>query len=146
MTIVEDGTRDLLPPIEADPEEIIGTQTLFAGSVALAMELPVVAALTWVDAAGCRSAADRAVERSARSGFPEQPAAVPIKGLAASVDAPDVSDCGPRHSHLDSEDVSVPEHSSTDYGGGGAGGRDHREGGSDAKSTPAAERRDPGGD
>ena len=37
MTIAEDGTRDLLPPIEADPEEIIGTQTLFAGSLALAM-------------------------------------------------------------------------------------------------------------
>ena len=41
MTTAEDGTRDLLPPIEADPEEIIGTETLFAGSLAPAIELPL---------------------------------------------------------------------------------------------------------
>ena len=70
MTIVEDGTRDLLPPIEANPEEIIGTQTLFAGSVALAMELPVVAASPGLMQPAADLPPIEHVEHSARSWFP----------------------------------------------------------------------------
>ena len=131
MTIVEDGTRDLLPPIEADPEEIIGTQTLFAGSLALATELPVAT----IPPALIQPAADlppiEQVDVLQDQDSPEQPAAVLIKGLAASIDAPDVSDAAHVIPISIAEDVSLPKHSSTDYEGGGAGGRDHREDGSD---------------
>ena len=124
MTIAEDGTRDLLPPIEADPEEIIGTPTLFAGSLTLASELPLAATLPGSAQPAAALPSIEPVGIFQDHGSPGQPAAVPIMGLAASIDAPDVSDAGHVIPALIVEDVPVLEHSSTGYGGGGAGGHD----------------------
>ncbi|HEV2900691.1 MAG TPA: hypothetical protein VGX71_23200 [Pseudaminobacter sp.] len=159
MITADDGTRDLLPPSEADPTEIIGTETMVAGSFALAIEVP----LSTVPSAAMQPAADlpppseanpeeiigteamfggslelasevsRFTIQSAtmlpdsdllsneQEDFPPdqdshgQPASVLIKGLAASIDA-----------------------SSTECGGGGAGGRDHCEHGPDKQPLPVS--------
>ena len=134
MTIVEDGTRDLLPPIEANPEEIIGTQTLFAGSVALAMELPVVAASPGLMQPAADPPSIEPVSTLQDHGFQGQPAAVPTNGLAVSVDAPDGSVAG--HVIPIVDNISVQGHSSAGIGGGGAAGHALREGGSDQNRPP----------
>ena len=129
MTIVEDGTRDLLPPIEANPEEIIGAQTLFAGRLALAIELPLVAASPGLMQPAADPPSIEPVSTLQDHGFQGQPAAVPTNGLAVSVDAPDVSVAG--HVIPIVDNISVQGHSSAGIGGGGAAGHALREGGSD---------------
>ncbi|NGO52213.1 hypothetical protein [Allomesorhizobium camelthorni] len=154
MITADDGTRDLLPPNEADPKEIIGTETMFDGSLERAIEVP----LSTIPSAAMQPAADLPPPSEANPeeiigtetmfagslervsdvpqftipsatmlpdadllpneqedlpldrGFHGQPAPVPIKGQAVSIDA-----------------------SSTACGDGGACGRDHREDGPDKK-------------
>lgn len=131
MTVAEVGTRTLLPPIEADPEEIIATPTLFPGSLTLASELPPAAALpaSAQPAVALASIAQVGIPHDHDS--PGQPAAVPIKGLATSVDMSDAPVAGHTIPVSTAESVSAP-HSSTGTGGGGTDGLVLREGGSDA--------------
>jgi hypothetical protein len=129
MIVFKDGTRDLLPPIEADPGEMVGAEALFAGSLAPAAELP----LADIAPVSMQPAADpppiEQVDIPHDLGFAKLPAAVPVMGPAASsIDSSEVSDPGRVIPVSSVEVVSVPKHSFAD-GDGGAGGREHIQGG-----------------
>ena len=137
MISADKDTRDLLPQSKVDPEELIGAEMMFAGSLAPASGVP----LYTVSSAAMQPAADlpptEQEDVPLDQGSHEQPAAVLITGLAASINAPDVSHGPTEGSQFIPisvvEEASVLKQPPIAYGGGGAGGRDHREDGSDKR-------------
>jgi cytoskeletal protein CcmA (bactofilin family) len=154
MITADDGTRDLLPPSEADPTEIIGTETMFAGSFALAIEVPLSA----IPSAAMQAAADLPPPSEANpeeiigtgamfagslelaselSHFTIQSATMlPDSDLLSNEQEdfpPDQDTHGQPASVLIKGLASSIEVSSTVRGGGGAGDRDDRGDGPDKK-------------
>ena len=158
MIAADDGTRDLLPPSEADPTEIIGIETMFAGSLALAIgaslfTIPSTAMLPAADLPPPSEAdpteiigtetmfADslslaREVPHSTISSATMLPAADPPPN--EQEDFPlDQDSQGPALVLIKGLAASID--ASTACAGEGAGGHDHREDGPDKQPLPESE-------
>lgn len=86
MPLTNDGTRDLLPPIAGDPEDILGPEMTFAGIVAIASDAPPPSYPPAMRGDPSPAPADQG-DGGHDDGFDGSPVKVPLNGPAASAPA-----------------------------------------------------------
>jgi len=132
MLPVDRGTRDLLPPIEADQKEVIGPELTVTGSLVSASDIPLPTIPAAVHPAVDLPPAEQE-DRATSAGSDEHSVTVPIKSMAPSIEGHHVSGAlGEPHfvSISVAQNFSGPKPSATTYRDG-AGSHDHRQDGHD---------------